>query len=81
MSKIYDIENHSITLENGDVYNVNTYTTYNKNGFTHHAVANDAFFRNENLRVKAHYMNRTWESYKYQSVLKELQIKIERIIK
>ena len=81
MAKIYDIENHTVTLKNGETYNVNTYTTHNRNGFTHHAVGIDAFFRGEQIHVKSHYINRTWEAFRYQSVLKELQRELERVFK
>jgi len=52
---------------------VKCYSRSNRNGFSHHA---EAFVNGKALVAKMCYINRTWEAYPFQSVLKSMCEKI-----
>ena len=52
---------------NNDTLAVECYYKDSRSGFSHNAVA---YFNGDNIKAKCNYINRTWEAYTYQSVLK-----------
>lgn len=61
-----------------DKTNIICFTENTRNGFKHVAVVEG---RSEFFNTKINYINRTWESFKYESVLNKLLNIIEEKIK
>ena len=57
--------NKSEYIVNGKKYEFMNYTKYNRNGFNHNSTfyVNGMYLGESNI----HYVNRTWESFKYQT--------------
>lgn len=70
-TKITNAKTFALTGKDGRVVEVNCYTKRGKNGFTHFAETNG-----EKSYIR--YINRTWESFEYESVLRTLAGKIAR---
>ena len=60
----YDIIEFSASV-NGKIYEFVAYTTDTANGFCHHVMN-----RSNSQMTRVSYINRTWESFLYQSVLR-----------
>ena len=58
------------TLGNGETATIYCRSVSTRNGFRHDAVM--LIPGEPRIAAKAHYLNRTWESYQFQSVLHEL---------
>ena len=65
MNKQHDSQMFEATTRNGNTYSFECYTTYTRNGFCHHAYNYES---GEMTRVS--YLNRTWERFEYESVLR-----------
>lgn len=70
MVRKYDYQDFNF-LVNGKEINVRCYTTDTRTGFCHHAICGD-----EHTRVS--YYNRTWERFKYESVLERMAEKFSK---
>lgn len=55
-------------LHKDQTIGLGAYSADARNGFNHFAETADGSY----IKVKCHYLNRTWESYTYQSVLHKL---------
>lgn len=65
-TKIYNRKTFEFTV-NGEKIYFYCNTTYTKNGFCHHVYTVGGGKENEHSRVS--YLNRTWESFEYETVL------------
>ena len=75
MAKIYNQQTFTFTV-NGDPVAIYCNTTHVPTGFLHHAYL-CGFGRDfEHSRIK--YINRTWESFNYESVLKAAATKLKK---
>lgn len=75
MAKIYNQQTFTFTV-NGEPVAIYCNTTHVLTGFLHHAYL-CGFGRNfEHSRIK--YINRTWESFNYESVLKAAAAKLKK---
>lgn len=68
MSKLYNIEFFTCKV-NGREYTFRCYTTNTRNGFCHTAQSWDAPRVTD---TKVSYLNRTWESFRYETVLRRM---------
>ena len=53
------------------------WTSKTSQGFAHNCIITDAETGEELARTKVNYLNRTWESYRYQSAMKRAQSKLK----
>ncbi len=75
MAKIFNKQTFTFTV-NGEPVAIYCNTTHVQSGFLHHAYL-CGFGRNfEHSRIK--YINRTWESFNYESVLKAAAAKLKK---
>lgn len=75
MAKIYNEQTFTFWV-NGAAVSIHCDTTHTPTGFLHHAYL-CGFGRNfEHSRIK--YINRTWESFNYESVLKAAAAKLKK---
>lgn len=65
-TKIYNRKTFEFTV-NGEKIYFYCNTTYTKNGFCHHVYTVGCGKENEHSRVS--YLNRTWESFQYETAL------------
>lgn len=74
-TKRYNSKTFEFTV-NGEVIRFYCDTTYTKNGFCHHVFADGGGKDYEHTRVS--YLNRTWESFNYETALKSAVAKFRK---
>lgn len=77
-TKIYNRKTFEFTV-NGEKIYFYCSTTYTKNGFCHHVYAVGGGKENEHSRVS--YLNRTWESFEYETALLHAVEKFSKILR
>ena len=77
-TKIYNRKTFEFTV-NGEKIYFYCSTTYTKNGFCHHVYTVGAGKENEHSRVS--YLNRTWESFEYETALFHAVEKFPKILR
>ena len=77
-TKIYNRKTFEFTVNGEHIYFYCS-TTYTKNGFCHHVYTVGAGKENEHSRVS--YLNRTWESFEYETALFHAVEKFPKILR
>lgn len=77
-TKIYNRKTFEFTV-NGEKIYFYCSTTYTKNGFCHHVYTVGGGKENEHSRVS--YLNRTWETFEYETALKSAVAKFRKVFR
>lgn len=68
MAKMYSVKSFTHEI-NGESYTIDCYTTDTRDGFCHHA---SIYLNGREYKARVSYLNRTWESFDYETTIKRL---------